>query len=73
MWQKKTSSVPIIVKPEELETNVIVRYPEDQRAAMREWYGNLITMMSEEAHIYKIFGNVSLFQLLSYLIHNVIS
>jgi len=24
------------------------RYPEDQRAAMREWYGNLITMMSEE-------------------------
>ena len=24
-------------------------------------------------HIYKIFGNVSLFQLLSYLIHNVIS
>lgn len=35
-------------EPEELETNVIVRYPEDQRAAMREWYGNLITMMSEE-------------------------
>lgn len=33
---------------EEIEANVIARYPEDQRPALREWYGNLITMMNEE-------------------------
>ena len=29
-------------EPEEMEANVIARYPEDQRPAMREWYTNLI-------------------------------
>ena len=48
MWQEEDLIRANHCEPEELETNVIVRYPEDQRAAMREWYGNLITMMSEE-------------------------
>ena len=47
MWQEEDLIRANHCEPEELETNVIVRYPEDQRAAMREWYGNLITMMSE--------------------------
>ena len=46
MWQEEDLIRANHCEPEELETNV--RYPEDQRAAMREWYGNLITMMSEE-------------------------
>ena len=37
-----------MVRLEEIEANVIARYPEDQRPALREWYGNLITMMNEE-------------------------
>ena len=45
MWQEEDLIRANHCEPEELETNVIVRYPEDQRAAMREWYGNLITMM----------------------------
>ena len=48
MWQEEDLIRANHCEPVELETNVIVRYPEDQRAAMREWYGNLITMMSEE-------------------------
>lgn len=31
-----------------VEQNIIARYPEEDRPALREWYGNLITMMREE-------------------------
>lgn len=31
-----------------VEQNIIARYPEEDRSALREWYGNLITMMCEE-------------------------
>lgn len=31
-----------------LEQNIISRYPEEDRPALREWYGNLVTMMREE-------------------------
>ena len=31
-----------------IEQNIIARYPEEDRPALREWYGNLITMMREE-------------------------
>ena len=48
MWQEEDLVRANHCEPEEIEANVIARYPEDQRPAMREWYGNLITMMSEE-------------------------
>lgn len=31
-----------------VEQSIIARYPEEDRPALREWYGNLITMMREE-------------------------
>lgn len=31
-----------------LEQNIISRYPEEDRLVLREWYGNLVTMMREE-------------------------
>ena len=31
-----------------MENQVIARYPEEERASLREWYGNLITQMCEE-------------------------
>lgn len=31
-----------------LEQNIISRYPEEDRPVLREWYGNLVTMMREE-------------------------
>lgn len=31
-----------------LDQNIISRYPEEDRPALREWYGNLVTMMREE-------------------------
>lgn len=33
---------------EQLEKQIIASYPEEERAALREWYGNLITQMYEE-------------------------
>ena len=33
---------------DQVEQNIIARYPEEDRPALREWYGNLITMMREE-------------------------
>ena len=48
MWQEEDLIRANHCEMEEMEANVIARYPEDQRPAMREWYGNLITMMSEE-------------------------
>ena len=47
MWQEEDLVRANHCEPEEIEANVIARYPEDQRPAMREWYGNLITMMGE--------------------------
>lgn len=48
MWQEEDLIRANHCEPEEMEANVIARYPEDQQPAMREWYANLITMMSEE-------------------------
>lgn len=48
MWQEEDLIRANHCELEEMEANVIVRYPEEQRPAMKEWYGNLITMMSEE-------------------------
>ena len=33
---------------DKVEETVISRYPEEDRPVLREWYGNLITMMTEE-------------------------
>ena len=48
MWQEEDLIRANHCEPEEMEVNVISRYPEEQRSGMREWYGNLITMMNEE-------------------------
>lgn len=48
MWQEEDLIRANHCELEEMEANVIVRYPEEQRPAMKEWYGNLITMMCEE-------------------------
>lgn len=48
MWQEEDLLRANHCEPEELEVNVIARYPEEQQPAMREWYTNLITMMGEE-------------------------
>lgn len=48
MWQEEDLIRANHCEPEEMEANVIARYPEEQRPAMREWYTNLITMMGEE-------------------------
>lgn len=48
MWQEEDLIRANHCQMEEMESNVIARYPEEERPAMREWYGNLITMMSEE-------------------------
>ena len=48
MWQEEDLIRANHCEPEEMEVNIIARYPADQQPAMREWYTNLITMMSEE-------------------------
>lgn len=48
MWQEEDMVRAHHCELEEMETNVIARYPNEQKSAMKEWYGNLITMMSEE-------------------------
>ena len=48
MWQEEDLIRANHCEMEEMEANVIARYPEEQRPAMREWYTNLITMMGEE-------------------------
>lgn len=48
MWQEEDLLRANGCELEQVEANLIVRYPEDQRAALREWYGNLLTMMNEE-------------------------
>lgn len=48
MWQEEDLIRANHCELDEMEKNVIARYPEESRPALREWYGNLITMMSEE-------------------------
>ena len=48
MWQEEDLIRANHCEPEEMEANVIARYPEVHLPAMREWYTNLITMMGEE-------------------------
>ncbi|MDR0940444.1 MAG: DUF4924 family protein [Mediterranea sp.] len=48
LWQEEDLIRANHCQMEELEANVIVHYPEENRPAMREWYGNLLTMMNEE-------------------------
>ena len=48
MWQEEDLIRANHSNMEEIEANVIARYPEEQRPALREWYSNLITMMCEE-------------------------
>ena len=40
MWQEEDQIRANHGELEEIEANVIARYPEDQRPALREWYGN---------------------------------
>ena len=54
MWQEEDLIRANHGELEEIEANVIARYPEDQRPALREWYGNLITMMNEEGYVKKV-------------------
>lgn len=48
MWQEEDLIRANECGMERIEENVIARYPQDLQSAMREWYGNLITMMEEE-------------------------
>lgn len=48
MWQEEDLVRAYHCNPEEMEASVIARYPEEGRDDIREWYGNLITMMNEE-------------------------
>lgn len=48
MWQEEDLIRANQCSLEEIEKNVIARYPQDLQSAMHEWYGNLITMMEEE-------------------------
>ena len=48
MWQVEDLIRANGCDMEKVERNIISRYPEEDRPALREWYGNLITMMGEE-------------------------
>ena len=48
MWQEEDLIRANHGDLEELEANVIARYPEAEQQNMREWYSNLTTMMQEE-------------------------
>lgn len=48
MWQEEDLIRANHCRMEEIEKSVISRYPLDIQGDMREWYGNLITMMEEE-------------------------
>lgn len=48
MWQEEDLIRANHCRIEDIEKNVISRYPLDIQTDMREWYGNLITMMEEE-------------------------
>ena len=59
MWQEEDLIRANHCEPEEMEVNIIARYPADQQPAMREWYTNLITMMSEEGVREKVIINLT--------------
>lgn len=48
MWQEEDLIRAHNADLQLMEEQVIARYPEALRAELREWYGNLITMMTEE-------------------------
>lgn len=48
MWQEEDLIRANGCELVQIEANVIARYPEEQRPELKEWYGNLITMMNEE-------------------------
>ncbi len=48
MWQEEDLIRANHCDLEEIEKNVISRYPEELRVEMREWYENLVVMMNEE-------------------------
>lgn len=48
MWQEEDLIRANGCNLEQIETTIVSRYPEEEREALKEWYGNLITMMSEE-------------------------
>ena len=48
LWQEEDLIRANHVDLDEIEKNVIIRYPEAEHSAMREWYSNLVTMMKEE-------------------------
>ncbi|MFV0545470.1 MAG: DUF4924 family protein [Bacteroides sp.] len=48
MWQEEDLIRANECRMEQIEERVLTKYPEEQRVELREWYGNLITMMSEE-------------------------
>ena len=48
MWQEEDLIRANACSIERIEANVLSRYPEEQREELREWYHNLLTMMSEE-------------------------
>lgn len=48
MWQVEDMIRANDCDLDRMEQNIIARYPEEDRPALREWYGNLITMMREE-------------------------
>ena len=48
MWQVEDLIRANGCNLDRVEQNIIARYPEEDRPVLREWYGNLITMMREE-------------------------
>lgn len=48
MWQVEDMIRANDCDLDRMEQNIIALYPEEDRPALREWYGNLITMMREE-------------------------
>lgn len=48
MWQVEDLIRANHCDIDRVEQHIIIRYPEEERSALREWYTNLITMMHEE-------------------------
>ena len=48
MWQVEDMIRANGCDIDRVEQTIISRYPEEERPALREWYGNLIGMMREE-------------------------
>lgn len=48
MWQVEDLIRANACDIDRVEESLISRYPEEERAELKEWYGNLITMMHEE-------------------------